>query len=101
MEAELFKQFFKKTSRKVILFAFMMIIIAGLMKPVDVVISNELALTQMQNSNEMFAIMNTYFKVRSVFKFVYAGITLWFTGTIARDIYKFVKTINAETKKEN
>ena len=51
MEAELFKQFFKKTSRKVILFAFMMIIIASLMKPVGAVISNELAVTQMHTYN--------------------------------------------------
>ena len=99
MKNELVKQFIKKTAVKIILFTVMMFIIAGLMQPVGVVISNELALTQMENSNEMFVIMNTYNKVRSIVSVAFAGITLWFTSTIARDIYKFVKTI--ENKKEN
>lgn len=93
------KKFVVKTVKKCVLFAVMMFIIAGLMKPVDVVISNELALTQMQHSNEMYILMDTYNKVRSIVSVAFAGVTLWFTSTIARDIYKFVKTL--ETKKEN
>ena len=93
------KKFITKTVKKCILFAVIMFIIAGLMQPVGVVISNELALTQMENSNEMFVIMNTYNKVRSIVSVAFAGITLWFTSTVARDIYKFVKT--TENKKEN
>lgn len=93
------KKFVVKTVKKCILFAVLMFLIAGLMKPVGVVISNEMALTQMQHSNEMYILMDTYNKVRSIVSVAFAGIILWFTGTVARDIYKFVK--NTENKKEN
>lgn len=101
MKNELTKQFVKKVSRKIILFAVLMFIVAALMQPVGVVISNNIALGQMQNSDEMYILMDTYNKVRSIVSVAFTGIILLFTGTIARDIYKFVKTINTENEKEN
>lgn len=56
-------------------------------------ISNEVALTQMQNSNEMFTLMNTYAQIKPIINVVFVGVILWFTGMTTYDTYKFVKTI--------
>ena len=101
MKNELYKQFVKKTIRKVVMFTFLMIIVASIAQSMSPVISNELALTQMQNSNEIFVIVNTYNKVRPIANSIYVGIIIWFTYMLGRDVYKFVKTINVENEKEN
>ena len=99
MKTELTKQFVKKIIKKLVIFAFIMVILTSFTQAMSPVISNEIALTQMQNSNEMFVMMNTYNKIRLIVNAVYAGITIWFTYTIGRDIYKFVNVANNE--KEN
>lgn len=101
MKHELITRFAKKTIQKTILFAFLMIVVASVAQAVSPVITNEMAMTQMQNSNEMFILMNTYSKVRPIANAAYVGIIVWFTYTIGRDVYKFTKAINAENKKEN
>ena len=96
------KKFVIKIIRKCVVFALLMIIVAAIGQSVSPIVSNQMALGQMQNSDEMYVLMNTYNKVRPIISFAFAGIILWFTSTIARDIYKFVKTINTtENKKEN
>lgn len=99
MRETLTKQFVVKTLRKIIIFTLVMIIVTSIGQALNPIISNELALTQMQNDNTMFVIMDTYDKVKPIITFIYAIVVIWFTSTIARDTYKFVKTIN--TEKEN
>lgn len=101
MKNELITRFVKKTIRKTILFAFLMIVVASVAQAISPVVTNEMALGQMQNSNEAFILMNTYSKVRPIANAAYAGIIVWFTYTICCDVYKFTKAINAENKKEN
>lgn len=100
MKAELIKNFAMKVAIKVIIFALIMFGVAAVSQAISPVVSNELALTQMQNSNEMYILMNTYNKVRPIVTFAYTGIIILFTCTVARDIYKFVKNMN-EKEKEN
>lgn len=96
MKSELTKQFVKKIIRKVVLFAFLMIILTAVGRSIAPVVSNELALTQMQNSNEMYVLMNTYNKIRPIINLAYVFIAGYFAGTIYRDISKFVKTVSEE-----
>ena len=93
------KKFITKTIRKIIVFTFAMVIIGSIMQSMSPVISNEMALTQMENSNEMFILMNTYNKVRPIVDVVYSGIIIFFVYTIGRDTYKFIK--NYKNEKEN
>lgn len=96
MKSELIKQFTKKMIRKSVLFIFLMIIVTAIGQSASPIVSNNLALTQMQNSNEMYMLMNTYNKIRPIVNLVYVFIVGWFAGTAARDIYKFVKTVSEE-----
>lgn len=93
------KKFITKTVVKVIMFVFVMAIISSIIQTMSPIISNGMALGQMENSDEMFVIMNTYNKVRPIVNATYAGITILFMYTIGRDTYKFVK--NHKNEKEN
>ena len=101
MKNELTKQFVKKTIRRTMIFAIVMIIVAAISQSMAPVISNELALTQMQNDNVMFVAMNTYNKIKPIFNALYSCVILWFVCTLGRDTYKFVKNINTTNEKEN
>ena len=96
-----YKRFIIKIARRIIWFACLMILVSTVAQSVSPIVSNEMALGQMQNSNEAYILMNTYNKVRPIITAVYSGIIIWFTSTIARDIYKFVKTKNTKNEKEN
>lgn len=94
MKTELTKQFVKKTVRRTLIFAFIMIVVTAIGQSVSPMITNELALGQMQNSNETFVLMNTYNKIKPIFSALYSCVILWFMYTLGRDTYKFAKSIN-------
>lgn len=96
MKYELIKQFVKKMIKKVMVFTILMIIVTAVGQSISPVMTNNLTLTQMQNSNEMYMLMNTYNKLRPIVNIVYVFIVSYFMGTIARDIHKFIKTIETE-----
>ena len=96
MKSELTKQFVKKMIRRTFIFAFVMIVVAAIGESMSPVISNELALTQMQNDNAMFVLMNTYNKIKPILTALYSCVILWFVYTIGRDTYKFAKTIHTD-----
>lgn len=93
-------QFIKQMVTKIILFIVLMMVVTALTYPVGVVISNELALGQMENDNVMFVAMNAYDQVKSVVGVVYSCVILGFVCTLVRDTYKFVKNINCTKEKE-
>ena len=101
MKNELIKRFTKKTVMRIIIFAFVMFVLSAIAQSVSPIVTNEMALTQMDNANEIFIMMNVYNKFMPVVNIAYSLVTLWFTYTIARDICKFVKTINTNNEKEN
>ena len=96
MKYELIKQFVKKMVKKVMIFTILMIAVTAVGQSFATIVTNELAMAQMENSNEMYMLMNTYNKLRPIVNLVYAFIVSYFIGTIARDIHKFVKTIKTE-----
>jgi hypothetical protein len=56
------------------------------------IITNELALTQMENSNELYMLMESYNKLRPILSIVYGLIASVFVGTTIYDIWQFIKT---------
>lgn len=99
-KSERIKRFVKHTVRKIVIFAVLMFIVAAIAQSISPLVTNELALTQMQNSNEMYVLMNTYTKIRPIANTIFNTIIYVFVGIIIRDIYDFVK-INKEIDKEN
>ena len=98
MKEQLIKQFIKKTIVKVFIFSVVMVIISSIVYSMNPVLTNELALSQMQNSNEMYVLMNTYYKSRPILSFTYCIIIILFMRNIICDVHRFVKNINEENK---
>lgn len=84
------KTFIIKTTIKILIYAIISTIALSLLS--TPIITNELALGQMENSNELYLLMETYNKVRPFISIIYGCITALFVGTTIRDIYKFIKT---------
>ena len=84
------KRFIIRTILKIIIYAILSTIALSLLT--SPVITNELALTQMENSNELYMLMETYNKIRPFISIIYGLITCWFASTTIYDIYHFIKT---------
>lgn len=100
MKAELIKQFVKKMVMRVLIFTVILFLITTTIGSIGTIVSNKLALTQMENSNTMYVAMTTYSRLKDVLSIVVGAIILWFVCTLGRDTYKFVKTINTKDEKE-
>lgn len=97
---ELKQKFISKTAIKIVIFAFIMTIILFIAQSISPIVSNNLALGQMQNTDETFVVMNTYNKVRPIFNTAMVGVCILFVFSIVKDVFKFVKNIK-EIEKEN
>ena len=84
------KKFIIKTVVKVIIYAIISTVALSLLT--NPIITNELALTQMEHNNELYLLMETYNKVRPFISIIYGLITALFAATTIRDTYKFIKT---------
>lgn len=84
------KRFIIKTITKVLIYAIISTIALSLLT--NPIITNELALGQMENSNELYLLMETYNQTRSFISIIYGFVTVLFAGTTIYDIYKFIKT---------
>lgn len=84
------KKFIIKTTVKILIYAIISTIALSLLT--NPVITNELALGQMENSNELYLLMETYNKVRPFISIIYGLITALFVATTISDTYKFIKT---------
>lgn len=87
------KKFARRLIVKIVVFTTFMFTVSTIMSFISPVISNQLAMGQMQNSNEAFVTWNVYNNLKPIAQFAYIGISLWFTSTIARDTYKFIKNL--------
>lgn len=84
------KKFIYKTIIKILVYAIIsMVAIFLLTNPV---VSNKLALGQMENSDELYLLMDVYYRIKPFISFIYNCITTLFVGTIIYDTYKFIKT---------
>ena len=84
------KKFVIRTAIKIVIYAIISTIALSLLT--TPIITNELALGQMENSNELYLLMETYNRVRPFVSAIYSLITVFFAWTVVEDIYKFIKT---------
>jgi hypothetical protein len=91
------KKFIIKIAIKVIVYAILSTIAFSLLT--NPVITNDLALGQMENSNELYLLMDTHNKIKPFVSIIYGLITALFAGTTIHDTYKFIKT--KKSKGEN
>lgn len=92
------KKFVFKTTVKTIVFVVLSTIALSLLQ--SPVISNNIALGQMENSDALYVLWETYNKVRPIVSVIYGLLVLWFVGTVGYDVYKFIKQ-KIKEKKEN
>lgn len=88
------KKFAIKILSRVVKFAALMIITLAIIE--NPILRNEVALGQMENSTAAFMLLGMYFSFQNIAKFVTGLIVLWFIWDIAREIYKFIKSIYEE-----
>lgn len=88
------KKFAIKILSRVVKFAALMIITLAIIE--NPILRNEVALGQMENSDAAFMLLGMYFSFQNIAKFVTGLIVLWFIWDIAREIYKFIKSIYKE-----
>jgi hypothetical protein len=84
------KSFIIKTVTKIIIYAIISTIALSILE--SSVITNEIAMGQMENSNELYMLMEAYNKLRHFISIIYGFVTALFAGTIIHDTYKFIKT---------
>ena len=84
------KRFITKTSVKIFIYAIFATIVLNLLN--GPIITNELALLQMENSNVLYMLMDSYNKVKPLISIIYGVVTAGFVFTTIRDIYEFIKT---------
>lgn len=84
------KRFIIKTVIKIIIYAIISTIVLSLLN--SPIISNNIALGQMQNDDALFILMETYNKIRPFITIIYGLITALFVGVTICDTYKFIKT---------
>ena len=88
------KRFITKILIRLILFTALMIVVMAMVE--SPILTNEVALGQMENSSEAFMLMGMLFSFRNLVKVIVWLIALLFGATIIRDIYKFIKSIYKE-----
>ena len=77
---------------KVITFIIIMIILFSVSNSLNVVLTNELALTQMENSNELFIAQQSYHQIiRPIVAVISAIIAAMFAFFIGKDLVKIFK----------
>lgn len=91
-------KFALKILRRLILYLVTLALIAALLQPVFIVIENQVALGQMQNSDEAYVALNAMNVLNSIRPATYFVLWFLFTCTIARDTHKFIKE---ERKKQH
>lgn len=91
-------KFIKRLAMRTIVFILVMLVIAAIWQAVTPLINNNLALSQMENDDFAFAIMDTFNRIKPVASTIYTLVILWFVYTLGRDTYKFVKNNNTANK---
>lgn len=84
------KTFIRRLISRTLIFVAIMIIISIGLESMTPVINNEIAMTQMENSNASLVLMDSYEKIKPLVNIAKILIIAWFSATITHDTYKFV-----------
>lgn len=92
------EKFTRRILVKLIIYIILLGVIAAVLQTAEPLVSAEIALGQMENSNESFVALNSYSWLKSARPAINFGAWLLFTSTIARDVYKFINNKGENTK---
>lgn len=92
-------KFITKLLVKGLIIVLLIFIMGSVLPSVGTLITNEMALTQMENSNDMFVLMNAYSTYQPVVSGILKFILVLVVATIGCDTYNFINF--TENKKEN
>lgn len=84
----------KRTIFKTVALIIVLMIISAIVN--HPVLTNDLAMTQLENSDALFVAWDTYNRVRSVLPVVYTVIGIVYIVSIGADVHKFIKTKETE-----
>lgn len=101
MQTKTIAKFVRRLVTRIIIFTFVMIVVAAVWQAITPLVNNNLALSQMENDDFAFVIMNTFNRIKPIASAIYTLIILWFVYTLGRDTYKFVKTITKMKRRTN
>lgn len=93
-------KFITKTIIKLVAFVVISIVVAILINSINPIVNNDLAIGQMENSDALFIIYETYNRIIPLMWGIYGVISTVIFCRIGFDIYKFIK-IRIMEKKEN
>lgn len=82
---------FEKLIMRVIIRSAVVLAFVALLSFMEPTIANDIALGQMQNSDEAFAIMSAYNSFRQFSSITSFALIAWYIGMAARDVYIFIK----------
>lgn len=91
------RKFFFKIGIKCLVFTILSAITLVLIQ--TPVITNKIAMGQMENSDELYVLMETYYKMVPIIQVVYGLIAFAFVAWIVYDIYIYIK--NLKEKKDD
>ena len=95
------EKFIKKTIIRIIVVVLVSVFMLSFLNAADAIISNHLALGQMENSDGMFILMEMYENaIQPIALGILIVIIAYNIGVIAYDTYKFIKT-KRNGEKEN
>lgn len=86
-------RFAKRIIVRIFVYAVVSIIVANIMLNTPV-ITNNIAMGQMENSNELYLMMETYNKVKHFISIIYGFFTTYVVGVTVYDIFKFISKQN-------
>ncbi len=89
-----FKKFIIRTGIKIAIIAIVSTIVITLLQ--TPVLTNQIALTQMENSDGLFIAMELYYKIAPIVRTIYYCIVVFIFASVAYDSYKFIKLKNKE-----
>ena len=86
------KRFLFKAAIDLVIFILLVVLIAAIAQAASPVVTNDIYLEQMTNSEDAFVLMNAYTQIRPIFYYIFVGVIILFIGIIANDTYKFIKS---------
>lgn len=90
-----------RTTLNVITIICLIFIAKAVVYNLNPMVYNDLAMTQMENSDTLYAMMGIYDSVRPIISIVFTIIITGFLALICRDTYKFAMYMNEEINNNN
>ena len=82
----------KRIARRLLLLVVTLTILIGVLNAGGAILNNELALTQMENSDLLFILKEVYFNaVRPIVEVIIAAVSVYFIGFTIYDTYLIIK----------